>query len=158
MGPPELDDVDRGILHMLQEDARNHTASDIADAVGVAPNTVRNRIERLEDRGVILGYHPHIDYEQAGLQLRMEFVCTVAVSDRRDLADRTLSVDGVVGVNEILSGTDNLAIEAVGTDTDDVTRIASDLESLGLVVQTERIVKNSRVQPFDHFGGDVVEE
>lgn len=158
MEPPELDEVDRGILHMLQQDSRNNTASDIADAVGVAPNTVRNRIERLQDSGVILGYHPNIDYGQAGFHLRVRFVCTVSVGDRNDLADDALGIDGVVQVDEIHSGKENLVIESVGVDGDDITRIAADLEALGATIQAERFVKNSRVQPFNHFGSESADE
>ena len=158
MEPPELDEVDRGILHMLQADARNNTASIIADAVGVAPNTVRNRIERLEERGVIQGYHPNINYDAAGFQLRVQFVCTVPVGERSELTESVLGIDGVVEVDEIHSGTENLVIEAVGGDGDDITRIAADLEAIGLTVLNQRFVKNSHVQPFNHFGSEVPEE
>ncbi|PSP52404.1 hypothetical protein BRC67_04665 [Halobacteriales archaeon QH_3_68_24] len=70
----DLDNVDRGILYMLQEDARNTTSEDIADKTGVSASTIRNRLERLEDDGVIRGYHPEIDYEAANLPLRVMFV------------------------------------------------------------------------------------
>jgi len=158
MEPPELDEVDRGILHMLQADARNNTASVIAEAVGVAPNTVRNRIERLEERSVIQGYHPHIDYDAAGFQLRVKFVCTVSVGERAEHVERAIGIDGVVQVDEIHSGTGNLVIEAVAVEGDDVTRVAADIESLGLDVEVQQFVKDSHVQPFDHFGSDVTED
>lgn len=154
----ELDDVDRGILHLLQDDARNNSASNIAEEVDVAPNTVRNRIERLEEYGVIQGYHPHIDYEQAGYQLHVNFVCTVPIVDRRDIADQMLDIGGVIQVVEILSGRDNLAVEAVGEDSEDITDIASQLENIGCEIDDEWFIKNTRVQPFNHFGVEVVEE
>jgi DNA-binding Lrp family transcriptional regulator len=154
----ELDDVDRGILHMLQEDARNDSATQIADAVGVAPNTVRNPIERLEENGVIQGYHPHIDYEQAGYQLRVIFTCTVRVAKRREFADSALGIEGVVAVTESLSGYGNLAVEAVGETSDELTRITAEVEELGPVIRDERFVKNSHVRPFDQFGPEDAEE
>lgn len=52
-GAYELDEVDRGILYLLQKDARHNTNKEIGDAVGVSPGTVRNRIENLEEAGVI---------------------------------------------------------------------------------------------------------
>ncbi|PSQ16368.1 transcriptional regulator, partial [Halobacteriales archaeon QS_8_69_26] len=51
----DLDNIDRGILYMLQEDARNTTSADIADKTGVSASTIRNRLERLEGDGVIRG-------------------------------------------------------------------------------------------------------
>ena len=151
----ELDEVDRGILHMLQKDARNNNASAIADEVGVAPNTVRSRIERLEEEGVIDGYHPQINYERAEYQLHVIFICTVPVADRQSFADDALSTDGVVRVIERLSGHKNLAVEAVAADSDDVTTIAARLEELGCTIIDEWFLKNVRTQPFDHFGADV---
>lgn len=158
MSSLELDDVDRGILHLLQEDARNSVATAIADEVGVAPNTVRNRIERLEEAGVIEGYHPQIDYERAGYQLHVLFICTVPVSERRTLVGKSLEIDGVIEVTEALSGHQNLIVEVVGADSDDLTAIAEQLEALGIEIDNERFLKDVRSQPFDHFGVDVVEQ
>lgn len=148
----ELDAVDRGILHLLQEDARNNTPAAIAEVVGVAPNTVRNRLERLEGEGIITGYHPHIDYERARYQLRVWFFCTVPISERTETADRLLTIDGVVRVAEILSGQHNLAAEVVAESSDDLTGIAAEIEGVGGRIENEMFVKNTRVQPFDHFG------
>lgn len=50
--PVELDNVDRGILHELQYEARNRTAKEIADRVAMSASTVRNRITELEDDGI----------------------------------------------------------------------------------------------------------
>lgn len=158
MSPSGLDEVDRGILHELQKDARNNVASAIAEAVDVSPNTVRNRIERLEEDGIVQGYHPHIDYEQAGFQLRVVFVCTVPISDRQEMADEALGVEGVVEVTQIISGQENLWIEVVGTNGDEITSIAERIERIGVEIRDERFVKNVRARPFDHFGADVVEE
>lgn len=158
MSPLDLDDVDRGILHMLQLDARNHSAAAIADEVGVAPNTVRNRIERLEEAGVIRGYHPEIDYERAGFQLRVILVCSSSIRKRGELAEQALRIEGVIDVIEILSGERNLAVEAVAETTEDLSKVATDLEELGLTIHDERFLKSRRPQPFNHFGREVVEE
>lgn len=53
----EIDNIDERILYRLVEDARSTTAPDIADEVGVTDTTIRNRIGRLEENGVITGYH-----------------------------------------------------------------------------------------------------
>lgn len=154
----ELDNIDRGILHLLQEDARNSTAADIADVVGVAPNTVRNRLTNLEDHDVIQGYYPHIDYERADYQLRVTFVCTVPISERATLAEQTLDIHGIVSVSEVLSGRQNLLVEGIADSSDELTRIASDLEALGITIEGEWFMKNTRLQPFDQFGLDATDE
>lgn len=48
----ELDDTDLAILQLLVEDARR-PYSEIADRVGVSPPTVSDRVDRLEDIGII---------------------------------------------------------------------------------------------------------
>jgi DNA-binding Lrp family transcriptional regulator len=48
-----LDDVDRGILQLLQRDTRNATAVEMGAQIGVSDGTVRNRIAKLEREGII---------------------------------------------------------------------------------------------------------
>jgi Lrp/AsnC family transcriptional regulator for asnA, asnC and gidA len=48
----ELDDIDRKIITLLQEDGRR-PASDIARLIGTSVQTVSNRVERLVDNAVI---------------------------------------------------------------------------------------------------------
>ncbi len=47
-----MDDLDREILSILRRDART-PYTEIADRVGTSEGTVRNRVERLVDDGVI---------------------------------------------------------------------------------------------------------
>lgn len=62
-----VDEVDRKVLASLAEDCRlSHR--EIARRIGVAPGTVSQRIERLEEHGVIAGYHAAIDPEHLGFR------------------------------------------------------------------------------------------
>lgn len=55
-----LDDLDLKILEVLKDDARaGYTV--IGEKVGISRVSVKNRIESLEKRGVIKGYHADID-------------------------------------------------------------------------------------------------
>lgn len=153
----QLDDVDRGILYLLQQDARRMTTEEMGERVGVSASTIRNRIDKMEEAGVILGYHPQIDYDETGLQLHMMFICSAPPDQRTQLAQDALDVVGVVRVQEVLNGKDNIQIEAIGTDTDDLGRISDELNSLGLEVLNSKIIKSSMVQPFDHFGQPIVD-
>jgi len=61
----ELDSIDRKILRLLQENARiSHTA--LAEAVGLSPNPLAQRLRKLESRGVILGYTARVNPEAVG--------------------------------------------------------------------------------------------
>jgi DNA-binding Lrp family transcriptional regulator len=147
----ELDDVDRGILCLLQVDARNTTSQEIADKVGVSASTVRNRIERLEETGVITGYHPEIDYEAANLPFRVLFVITALPGERSETMDRLMDIKGVVDVREMLTARRNLYAEVVGQSTNDIVRVTDTIHDLGVEVENSEIVKRHQSQPFNHF-------
>lgn len=161
---PDLDNVDRGILHLLQLDARHTTDQAIADKIGVSPSTIRNRIDRLEGDGVITGYHPSIDYEAANLPLQVLFVITADPTERTEAVDDLLQIKGVVDVRETLTGRRNIYVEAIGTATTDITRMTDAIHDLGLEIESSDILKQHQRQPFDHFHyeddpvGDEVDE
>lgn len=110
----DLDDVDRGILFLLQQDARNRTAQEIGEEVGVSASTVRNRIERMEDDGIIRGYHLDVGYEAANLPLQLTFVISVDPNELTGTSDALQEVEGVVDVREMLTGRRNLHADVVG--------------------------------------------
>lgn len=153
----ELDEVDRGILHMLQQDARNNTTREIGDAVGVSAGTVRNRIEKLEETGVIRGYLPNINYEEAGFQLSILFTCT-ATEPSTTLAADILDQHGVITVRKLLAGEENYHVGVVGTDTDDVSEIANTIRECGLEIVRSEVLDEECVQPFNHFGKEIAQD
>src|SRR4029078_7086138 len=55
-----IDDIDAGILDLLQDNARI-TQAEISRAVGLAPSAVLERLRKLETRGAIRGYATLID-------------------------------------------------------------------------------------------------
>ncbi|NUB92555.1 Lrp/AsnC family transcriptional regulator [Haloterrigena sp. SYSU A558-1] len=154
----DLDATNKAVLYLLQQDARRITTQEMADRIGVSASTVRNRIEQLESEGIIRGYHPDVDYDKAGLQLHVLFICSAPNPDRERLAREAREVSGVVTIQEVLNGTDNVQIEAVGTDTDDIARVSDELSELGFDVVNSKILKSLHKQPFDHFGKQLVDE
>jgi Lrp/AsnC family leucine-responsive transcriptional regulator len=61
-----IDEIDRQILMILQQNARTSNA-EIARQIEMAPSAVLERIRRLESRGVIQGYEARINPEALGL-------------------------------------------------------------------------------------------
>ncbi len=145
------DEIDRRILYHLGANARDTSAPMIAEEVDVTPATVRNRINRLEEHGIIRGYHTDINYELSNGKVTTQFTCTAPVGKRSALADKATSTPGVVHVRELLAGQDNLAITAVGEDTNDINRIAHQLSAAGLSIQREDIVIDETFQPYHRF-------
>lgn len=54
-GPPYMDRIDQGVLSWLGKDART-SILDISHRLGVSPDTVRQRIKKLEKKGIIHNY------------------------------------------------------------------------------------------------------
>lgn len=146
-----LDEVDREILFMLQEDARNFSNADISEAVGVSASTVGKRIKELENNGIIQGYYPLIDYDQAEIPLRVLFICTTSITDRATFIQDVLDLRGVVNVRELMTGERNVLIEVVGRKNEDITRLATAIDDLGIRINEEILVKNEYPRPASVF-------
>ena len=63
-----IDDTDKKILAILQENARTPNA-EIARRVGMAPSAVLERIRKLEERGVIEGYEVRLNPQAISMGL-----------------------------------------------------------------------------------------
>ncbi|GAA0235631.1 Lrp/AsnC family transcriptional regulator [Haladaptatus pallidirubidus] len=146
-----IDELDQTILYMLQCDARKTTSNDIAEAAGVSASTVRNRIERLEENGILQGYDADVNYEQAGYQLYTLIICSASVRNREELAEAALDVPGVVRVTEVMTGENNVHVSVVGNDSDDLSRIGRELDELGLEVVDEDLIRNEYTSPSADF-------
>ena len=155
MADREIDDVDKAILHALQEDARNMSSGDIAERTGTSDSTVRKRIQRLEEDGVVKGYSADVDYQKSGYPLRMLLYCTASIAERGTLIGEILSIDGVVSVQELVTGEQNLLVTAVGETDSDITPVAQELLDMGLGVADEVLVRSHETTPFGGFNGGI---
>lgn len=64
-----LDDLNWGILEELQQNARISTA-EIGRRVGLSAPAVADRIQKMEELGIIKGYQTTLDYDKLGLTVR----------------------------------------------------------------------------------------
>ena len=154
----EIDNTDKGIIYLLQQNARKRTVSDIAEQVGVSSSTVTNRIDRLEKQGIISGYHTIIDYTETGLGHHLLVTATVPISEKEELIDEILEVSGVVSVRELLTNNENISLEMVGRTQEDIEESLEALDSLGVDIERMEIMKQERAQSYNHFGQEFADE
>lgn len=78
-----LDPIDVGILRLLQEDGRVKR-TEIAEAVGLSLPAVSERMRKLEERGIVAGYHAHVDARRVGIDVAAFVRVGVDGSDHYD--------------------------------------------------------------------------
>ncbi|WP_225335912.1 Lrp/AsnC family transcriptional regulator [Halomicrobium urmianum] len=149
-----LDEIDRRIVYELMRDARDTSAPEIAEQVNVSPGTIRNRINQLEDHGIIKGYAASVDFERADGRLTNLYMCNAPISERESLAREVSAIPGVINVRELMTGRRNLHVLAVGEDTEDLRRISRALSRLGIDIEDEDLVQTETTSPYDAFGPD----
>ena len=149
-----LDEIDRQIIHALMTDARNTSAPMIAEEMNVSAGTVRNRIERLEEAGVIRGYTAIVDFEQADGRLTSVFMCTVPADERERLALAARSIPGVINVRVLMAGRRDLQVVAVGEETSDLREIARTLSGLDIRIEDEELLQTELHTPYSRFLSD----
>jgi Lrp/AsnC family leucine-responsive transcriptional regulator len=64
-----LDEIDTKILDCLTDDGRM-SFSDLGEKVNLSPNAARDRVRGLVARGVITGFHAHVDQGRIDRRLR----------------------------------------------------------------------------------------
>jgi Lrp/AsnC family transcriptional regulator, leucine-responsive regulatory protein len=96
-----VDDIDRQVLEILQENARTSNA-EIARQVGMAPSAVLERVRKLEERGVIEGYAARVNAEAVGQGLTaFVFVRAEERAGAAATAQRLTEIDEVQEVHHV---------------------------------------------------------
>ena len=78
-----LDDIDQHLLRLLQTDARI-SITELAERVNLSATPCARRVKRLEDNGIITGYHTQTDAQKLGYPLAI----FIAISMDRHTAER----------------------------------------------------------------------
>jgi Lrp/AsnC family transcriptional regulator, leucine-responsive regulatory protein len=123
----DLDEIDHQLVRCLRANARA-TLAELATEVNLSSPAVKRRIDRLHERGVIIGYTAIVDHGKLGLPLQ---------------AFSELRFDGTAGVDEIASIANEIPeVEAVYTTAGDPDALAllrvRDVEDLKRVVDLIR--------------------
>jgi DNA-binding Lrp family transcriptional regulator len=136
-----MDDLDREIISHLRRDART-PFTEIADRVGTSEGTVRNRVERLTEEGIIERFtiSTHTGNVQAMIEVSVEVdVDTAAVSERFAGWDE---VDFVWQV----SGEEDIVVVVDAKDTERVNELITQARTMDEVKGTKtRLILDERL-------------
>lgn len=119
--PVELDDIDRRILTELHADARIPNNA-LAEAVGIAPSTCHGRMRRLQELGVIRGFHADIDPAAIGLHLQAMISVSLQSGARGRIRDFIAAIRRLSQVMDVyfLAGADDFILHVAARDTEDL--------------------------------------
>lgn len=145
---PLLDAIDRRILAELQADGRM-TNVELARRAGISAPPCLRRVRRLEETGVIRGYHADTDPQLLGWQII--FFAIVGLDSQRDLV--LSAFEGRVGdwpeVREchMIRGGGDFLLKLVARDTAHENQLTQRLTGLPSVsrVQTLQTISTSRL-------------
>ncbi|QBD79687.1 Lrp/AsnC family transcriptional regulator [Ktedonosporobacter rubrisoli] len=126
-----LDETGWKLLQELQENARL-SYSELGQRIGLSSTAVADRIHRLEEAGIITGYHAQLNLEKVGLPILaiIRFKGTVGQSCLRT-ADIARDIPEVVECYRV-SGSDMLVIKAVAASVSHLETIVNQLNQYGL--------------------------
>ncbi|WP_144799034.1 Lrp/AsnC family transcriptional regulator [Halorubrum depositum] len=117
----ELDETDRAILRILQEDART-PFSEVARQIDMSSATVHDRVGRMEEAGVIEGYHAEVDPKAVGYGVSAFVGLRVEQGREADALDRLHDIDGVSEIH-LTTGEWDVILRVVAADTDSLREL-----------------------------------
>jgi DNA-binding Lrp family transcriptional regulator len=136
-----MDDLDREIIGHLRRDART-PFTEIADRVGTSEGTVRNRVERLTDEGVIERFT--ISTTTGNVQAMIEVSVEVDV-DTAAVSARFAAWDEVDFVWQV-SGEEDVVVVVDAKDTERVNELITQARSMAEVKRTKtRLILDERL-------------
>ena len=112
----DLDETDRAILRALQADARK-PFSEIAREIEMSSATVHDRVNRMEDAGVISGYHAEVDPKAVGFGTSAFVGLRVEQGREDETLERLTAIEGVQEVN-LTTGEWDIILRVVAENTD----------------------------------------
>ena len=109
-----MDDVDRKILRILREDARE-SFTHIAEKVGTSEGTIRSRVRRLVDSGTIRQFTIRTAGSHVKALVEVQVTANVHTAE---VAKRIRQWDGVDAVWEVTGDNDILVVADCPTTAD----------------------------------------
>jgi Lrp/AsnC family leucine-responsive transcriptional regulator len=134
-----IDGIDRQLLDELQADCKR-SLKEIGAAVGLSAPSVMERVRKLENAGIITGYHALLDGRKVGLDISA-FI-GVSISNPMQLSAFEEWVDLIPQVLEChhVTGSHTLLLKVKTQNTEDLERLISRVRSMDGVASTETMV------------------
>lgn len=131
-----IDDIDRRILRILENEARITNAA-LGKRVGLSPNATGVRVQRLVDRGVITGFGAQLDMAILGRPMEAIIDCWLRQPDERDDITRFVADDERVHEAIHITGNVDFRLRVFVASAEDLNDLLTDLRTEAGVSQTD---------------------
>ena len=124
-----IDDLNWRILGYLQANARESFAS-IGRKVGLTPPAVAERVKKLEDIGVIMGYKTILSHTLTGHQMKAIITLRAFMGKLKPFLETVKNLEEVVNCYRV-TGNENIVMEVVLRDQFHLERFIDKLIQYG---------------------------
>ncbi len=135
----ELDPIDLNILEQLQENCKRPLAA-IGEKVGLTASSVLERIHKLENAEIIIGYTALLDARALGKDVTAFIGVSVANSGAISVLAREIDREEEVLECHHVTGEHTLMLKVKTESTETLERLIDELRSLDGVSRTETMV------------------
>lgn len=133
-----LDEVDKGILRFLQDNARSSFVK-IARSLGVSEGTVHLRVRKLLNNGVIRGFYAIVNPERVGLSIRAFIGLQAEPSLYESILKHLVDIDEVYAIYDV-TGEYSALLDVKVRDQRELTRIIDEIGGIPGVMATRTML------------------
>lgn len=136
---PDLDDIDRQILTLMQENCRLPLAK-IGERVGLSAPSVMERVKKLEDGGIITAYRAVVNARLLGKDITAFIGVSTGHPHAIDRFEQEIeSLDDILECHHV-TGMHTLILKAKTRNTSSLEELISRIRAIEGVVRTETMV------------------
>jgi len=124
-----MDAIDYQIIKILQERGRIPVKK-LAEIVSLTPPAVAERIKKLEESGVIIGYRAIVDYKKLGRSIKAIIIVTLSPEKRKDFIDFARENECILECHHVTGGF-SMSIKAVFRDMTELEALVGKIQQYG---------------------------
>ncbi|HJW29942.1 MAG TPA: Lrp/AsnC family transcriptional regulator [Saprospiraceae bacterium] len=131
-----LDEIDVKILEILQRKGRTKR-NDLADAVGLSLPSVGDRLKKLEENGIITGYHAVLDHKKLCRDITAFIFVTIDSSKHfNQFLEHANALDEIQECHAITGEASHL-LKIRTTNTASLEKLLAKIQAWGGVISTK---------------------
>lgn len=129
MGEKTLDAIDYKILKLLQDNGRM-SIKKLAEIVSLTPPAAAERIKKLEEAGVILGYRAIVDHKKLGKSIRAFIIVTLQPDKRAEFVEFARGNNCILEVHHVTGGF-SMLVKTVFNDMSELESMVGKVQQYG---------------------------